>query len=107
MDKLVSPNQSGILKGKMLVDDVVAINEVIDLAKRTKQVCLSFKVDFDKTYDSVSWNFLDYMLIIFDFNDKRRSWIKTCIFSSYLVVLVNDSLTLEIKIKECWSREIF
>lgn len=54
MDKLVSPNQSGILKGKMLVDDVVAINEVIDLAKRTKQVCLSFKVDFDKTYDSVS-----------------------------------------------------
>lgn len=46
----------------MLVDGVVAINEVVDLSNKSKRVCLILKVDFKKACDLVSWNFLDYML---------------------------------------------
>jgi hypothetical protein len=31
-----------------LVDGVVAVNEIIDLAKRSKKECLILKVDFEK-----------------------------------------------------------
>ncbi|MCI29558.1 RNA-directed DNA polymerase (Reverse transcriptase), partial [Trifolium medium] len=31
MDKLISPNQSAFIKGRQLVDGVVAVNEIIDL----------------------------------------------------------------------------
>ncbi|GAU27881.1 hypothetical protein TSUD_159750 [Trifolium subterraneum] len=52
MDSLVSKNQSAFLKGRLLVDGVLAINEVVDWAKKAKQECLVFKVDFEKAYDS-------------------------------------------------------
>lgn len=39
-----------------------------------------------------------YILIRFIFNNKWRAWIKACVLSSNMVVLVNGSLTLEIKI---------
>jgi hypothetical protein len=33
-----------------LVDGVVAVNEIIDLAKRSQKECLIFKVDFEKKH---------------------------------------------------------
>ncbi|GAU32687.1 hypothetical protein TSUD_145610 [Trifolium subterraneum] len=62
MDKLISSNQYAFIKGRQLVDEVVAINEIIDLAKKSRKECLIFKVDFEMAYDSVSWSFLDYMM---------------------------------------------
>lgn len=59
MEKLISPNQSTILKGRMLVVEVVAINEVVDLDIKTKTVCIILNMDFEKAYDSVSWNFME------------------------------------------------
>jgi len=45
------------------VDGVVAVNEVIDFARKDRKDCLIFKVDFEKAYDSVSWTFLEYMMV--------------------------------------------
>lgn len=63
MDKLISPNLLAFLKARMLVDGMVAIIEVIHLAKRKKKARLIFMVDFEKAYDSISWRFQDYMFI--------------------------------------------
>lgn len=54
----------------MLVNGIVSINEMIDFDKRIMKACPIFKVDFVKTYDSVSWSFLNDMLIKSKFNDK-------------------------------------
>lgn len=59
MEKLISPSNSSFLKGRLLVDDVVAVNELEGIARNSKMVCLVFKIDFEKAYDLVSWNFLD------------------------------------------------
>ena len=61
MDKIISSNQSVFIKGRQLVDGVVAVNEVIDFARKARKECLVFKVDFEKAYDSISWSFLEYM----------------------------------------------
>ncbi|GAU22757.1 hypothetical protein TSUD_129690 [Trifolium subterraneum] len=52
MEKLISPNQSAFIKGRQLVDGVLAVNEIIDFARKSKRSCLIFKVDFEKAYDS-------------------------------------------------------
>lgn len=70
MYKLISHNQLFFLKGRMLVDEVVAINEVVDLAKKSKRDFLILKVDFEKAYDSTIGKFLDYMLTRFGFYEK-------------------------------------
>jgi hypothetical protein len=67
MGKLISRNQSAFIEGRLLVDGVLTINEVVDYAKRAKKKCLILKVDFEKAYDSVNWKFLEYMLRRFGF----------------------------------------
>jgi hypothetical protein len=48
MDRLVAHTQSAFLKGRQLVDGVVVVNEVVDLAKRIGRSCLIFKSGFRK-----------------------------------------------------------
>lgn len=71
----------------------MVINEIIDLAKRRRDRCLLLKVDFEKAYDSVSWKYLDYMLIRMGFNFTWRRWMKACVTSNSISVLVNGSPT--------------
>lgn len=52
--KLVSPNQTSFLTARMLVDDVMIVNEVIDNTKKSRKHYFIFKMDFNKAYDSVS-----------------------------------------------------
>lgn len=54
IEKLASPNQSTFLEGKMFLNGLVFVNEVINLSKRSKKASLIFKVDFKKVCDSVS-----------------------------------------------------
>jgi hypothetical protein len=99
MDSVISTNQSAFIKGRNLVDGVVVVNEAVDWAKKSKKDCLIFKVDFEKAYDSVEWNFLDYMLSRCGFCAKWIEWIRVCVFAGNLSVLVNGSPTGEINIQ--------
>jgi len=93
----LTQNQFTFIRGRNLLDGVVIANEVIHEAKTSKKPCLIFKVDFEKTYDSVSWDFLFYMLNRMGFHEKWVSWIKGCLKSIYISALVNESPTKEFK----------
>jgi hypothetical protein len=96
---LISNSQTDFLKGRQLVEGVVVVNEVIDLAKKSGKKCLILKVDFEKAYDSVDWGFLDFMLQNFGFGRKWRAWMKACVCAGNMSVLVNGSPMGEISIK--------
>lgn len=99
MDKIISSNQFAFIKGRQLVDGVVAVNEIIDFARKAKKDCLIFKVDFEKAYDSVSWNFLEYMMRRLGFGVRWCRWIRACVCCGNLSVLVNGCPTEEINIQ--------
>jgi hypothetical protein len=99
MDSVVATTQSAFVKGRNLVDGVMVLNEVLDLAKKMGRACLVLKVDFEKAYDSVDWGFLEYMLHRFGFGGRWIEWIKACIFAGNLSVLVNGSPSSEINIQ--------
>ncbi|XP_023751604.1 uncharacterized protein LOC111899957 [Lactuca sativa] len=54
-----------------------------------------FKVDFDKAYDSVSWEYLLKIMEFMDFDQKWIRWIQACLESSRAAILVNGSPTKE------------
>ena len=54
----------------------------------------------EKAYDSVSWQFLFYMMRRMGFHERWISWIKGCLTSASIYILVNGSPTTEFKPKK-------
>ena len=53
------------------------------------------KLDFEKAYDSINWEFLFDMLSKFGFGSRWVRWMKACVSSAKISVLVNGSPTSE------------
>ena len=56
---------------------------------------LIIKADFVKAFDSLNWNCLDNVLMQMGFNDKWREWIKGCVSTAKVSVLINGTPTKE------------
>lgn len=83
-----------------MLDSVLIANEVFHEAKQKKSPTLIFKVDFEKAYDSVKWDFLFYMFRRMGFPSKWIQWIKGCLESSWVSVLINGSPSEEFKMRK-------
>lgn len=89
MDKIISECQTSFIGKWQIMDSVLALNEILDEAKRRRKKCLVFKADFERAYDSVNWNFLDLMMEKLGFSNTWRKWIRECLSSALVVVLLN------------------
>lgn len=78
---------------------MVILNKILEEAKRNKQSSVLFKLDFEKAYDSVDWNFLDVMMKKLNFYQKWRAWVNSCASLASSSILVNGSLTEEFKLE--------
>ena len=78
-----------------MLQSVLIANEVVEKAKRRQKPCIVFKVDYEKAYDSVSWEFLIYMMRRMGFCSKWILWILGCLKSASISVLVNGSPSSE------------
>ncbi|GJW20661.1 RNA-directed DNA polymerase, eukaryota [Tanacetum coccineum] len=92
---IVSEVQSAFVANRQILDGPFILNEVIQWCKAKKKQTLIFKVDFEKAYDSVRWDFLDDVLCKFGFGDKWRRWIQCCLQSSRGSIILNGSPTEE------------
>jgi len=75
-DRLICPNQTTFIKGRFILESVVAAHEIIHDIHRNKESDIILKLDYEKAYDRVSWDFIEEMLISRGFGAKWRSWMK-------------------------------
>ncbi|GJY05193.1 RNA-directed DNA polymerase, eukaryota, reverse transcriptase zinc-binding domain protein [Tanacetum coccineum] len=92
---LVSDTQYAFVKDRQILDGPFILNELVQWCKKKRKQSMIFKVDFEKAYDSVRWDFIDTILKKFRFGDKWCNWIGSCLQSSRGSVLVNGSPTSE------------
>lgn len=59
---VISEFQMLFLLSKTIFYGIIVTNELVDWAYRLDQSFFMFKVDFEKAYNSINWQFLDYML---------------------------------------------
>ncbi|GKU94470.1 hypothetical protein SLEP1_g7966 [Rubroshorea leprosula] len=100
LEKIIGEQQMAFIEGRQLMDGVVIANEVIDEGKRKRKKSFLFKVDFEKAYDKVSWDFIDYMLMRTGFTVTWRNWIKECLQLSMVSILVNGSPTQQFPVSK-------
>ena len=58
VSSVVSIEQSAFIKGPQILDGPLMLNEIMGWSKAHKTEIMIFKVDFQKAYDSPSWDYL-------------------------------------------------
>ncbi|GJS41523.1 RNA-directed DNA polymerase, eukaryota [Tanacetum coccineum] len=92
---LVSDTQTAFVANRQILDGPFILNELLSWCKRKKKQAMTFKVDFEKAYDSVRWDYLMDVLHAFGFGPNWCKWISGTRSSSMASVLVNGSPSSE------------
>ncbi|XP_071708247.1 uncharacterized protein [Rutidosis leptorrhynchoides] len=97
--RLVGMEQSAFLGGRYILDGALVANEVVEYLKRNKKHGLIFKVDFEKAFDSLNWDYLLEVMKCMGFGTKWCKWISSCLKSATISILINGSPTSEFNLK--------
>lgn len=62
LDKIITSEQSAYVSGRSILGGSLLLNEIVSWAKKVKKKVLIFKVEFEKAFDSLSWEFLDSVM---------------------------------------------
>jgi len=66
-------------------------NECLDSLFKLGEFRLLCKLDLEKAFDHVNWEFLLYLLKRWGFGEKWRDWIEHCISTVRFSILVNGT----------------
>ncbi|XP_042045031.1 uncharacterized protein LOC121791041 [Salvia splendens] len=92
LPRVVAPNQSGFVKGRLLNDNVVLAQEMFhELQRSTPAPNVAIKIDMAKAYDRVQWPFLLKVLKHMGFPEPWVDLIQRCIGSCWFSILVNGA----------------
>nr|GEX61596.1 delta(14)-sterol reductase [Tanacetum cinerariifolium] len=92
-EMLVSPNQSAFVSGRSISDNILLTQELMHNYHLDRGVSrCAFKVDIQKAYDTVDWDFLKVVLNGFGFHDQMVSWIMECVSTTSFSIIINGSL---------------
>ncbi|RVW42681.1 LINE-1 reverse transcriptase-like [Vitis vinifera] len=72
-----------------ILDASLIANEVIDFWHKRKEKGMICKLDIEKAYDNINWNFLMKVLLKMGFGSRWMEWIWWCISTAKFSVLVN------------------
>jgi hypothetical protein len=93
MHELVLPCQSAFIQNRSIHDNFVFVRAQTKLFKQKKMPALLLKLDLQKAFDSISWEFLLEVLEAKGFGGKWRDWIACLFLSASTRIVVNGELT--------------
>ncbi|RVW27506.1 LINE-1 reverse transcriptase-like [Vitis vinifera] len=89
LDRVVSVDQNAFVRGRQILDASLVANEVIDYWYKRKEKGLICKLDIEKAYNSINWNFLMKVLRKMGFGSRWEEWMRWCISTAKFSILIN------------------
>lgn len=107
VQELVGPYQNSFVPKRLMGDNFLITHEVITYVKRQKKgynIISILKVNMNKAYDRVRWDFVEWLLDAMGFPAHWRHWIMQCITTVSYSILVNGESSSPFKPK-CGLRQ--
>ena len=89
-DRLIASNQTAFIKGRFLLESVVAAHEIIHEVPKNDSQGIILKLDYEKAYDRVRWEFLEDMMSSRGFGEKWIRWIRKIVRDGSICIRIND-----------------
>jgi hypothetical protein len=76
LGKIVSNSQNAFIGDNQILDSVLIVNECVDSCMRSGVPSVLCKLDLEKAYDHVNWDFVLYLLQRCGFGERWTAWIE-------------------------------
>jgi hypothetical protein len=93
LSKALSEEQLGFLKGRQILDAIGTTQECLYNIRTKKLHAILLKLDLNKAFDSINWDFLRLILLECGFGVTTTRWVMGCISSTLFTVLINREAT--------------
>uniref|UniRef100_A0A803Q9D0 Reverse transcriptase domain-containing protein n=1 Tax=Cannabis sativa TaxID=3483 RepID=A0A803Q9D0_CANSA len=91
LPSIISPTQTAFIKGRCITENTAIAKEIIHSMSQKKgsKGFMMIKLDMEKAYDKMDWDFLMEALSFHGFKNPLLGWIKSCIQIQSMNVLIN------------------
>lgn len=89
-DKLISSTQNASVNGRNIVDGVLSLQEILNYTHVKKRVGIVLKLDFEKAYDKVNWDFLLECHRLLGFSETWCGWVKQILHNGTMSIKLNN-----------------
>ena len=93
MGLIISQSHNVFVEGRQILEEVLIANEAVDSILRRKEKGIVCKLDIEKAYDHIRWDFLLQIFERMGLGSKWIRWINWCISTASFSVLLNGSPT--------------
>jgi hypothetical protein len=93
LGNLVLHTQNVFILGRQILDSILMANECVDSWIRSGELGIICKLNLEKAYDHVNWDFLLYMLERCGFGERWCGWVHHCVSMVCFSVLINGTPT--------------
>ena len=94
------------MSSRNILEGVVILHETLHELRKKKLNGVVLKLDFEKAYDKVDWDFLQQTLRVKGFSNRWCDWIKKVVSKGSVNVKVNDDLGHYFQTKKGYDRVI-
>ena len=90
--RILKPTLTAFLPGRNIMEGAVILHETIHELHTKKQNGVILKIDFEKEYDKVKWDFLQQSHRMKGFDPKWCEWVKCFVEGGNVGIKVNDQV---------------
>jgi hypothetical protein len=89
----ISPYQSAFVPSRSIQDNTIMAHELFNVinSKKGQGGLMAIKIDMEKAFDRMEWNFILAILSKLGFHPTWVNWVKICITSPSFSILINGS----------------
>ncbi|RVW89084.1 LINE-1 retrotransposable element ORF2 protein [Vitis vinifera] len=91
MGEVISDSQHAFVHGRQILDAVLIANEALDSRLKGNNPGLLLKMDIEKAFDHVKWDFLMDVMSKMGFGHRWIKWMNWCCSTTTFSILINGS----------------